>query len=559
MERLVECVPNFSEGKDKSVIDAITSVISSIPGVELLDVDPGADTNRTVVTFVGVPDAAVEAAFEAIKKAAELIDMSKHHGAHPRMGATDVCPFIPVRGMSMDDCANLARELGQRVGEELRIPVYLYEYAATSKERVNLASIRQGEYEGLVDKLQKPRWKPDFGPSEFNKKSGATVIGARKFLIAYNVNLNTRSQRLAHNIALDIRERGRWMKDDDGKIIKDEKGKKLRKDGLLKDCKAVGWFIPEFDRAQVSINLTDFDETPPHKAFDTCCTVALNYGLRITGSEIVGLIPLEAMLQAGKYYLRKQDQSSGIPESMIIATAVQSLGLDELYKFNPQEKIIEYRIAKTSKRSLMAMQCNKFVDELSIDSPAPGGGSVAALCGALAAALTSMVANLTAGKKGFETIKPKMMNIAEEAQKLKDEFLADVDADTDAFNALMECMSMPKDTPELETLRINAIENATKAAIVIPMKVLERTIKVIEIAENVAEEGNPNSISDAGVAIVAIKAAAEGAYYNVIINLSGLTDTAYASEMKDKANRLRYTIDDKVVKAKTVVEKLLNA
>jgi glutamate formiminotransferase / formiminotetrahydrofolate cyclodeaminase len=557
MEKLVECVPNFSEGRNKDVVDAITGSITQISDVELLDVDPGADTNRTVVTFVGTPDAAVEAAFQAIKTASRLIDMSLHKGAHARMGATDVCPFIPISGLSIDDCIALTRQLGDRVGRELNIPVYLYEYAAQTEERRNLAFIRSGEYEALPEKLKKPEWKPDFGPAVFNSKSGATVMGVRKFLIAYNVNLNTRSRRLAHNIALDIRERGRWLKDENGKIVRDAKGKKVRKEGLLKECKAVGWFIDEYQRAQVSINLTDYEVTPPHLVFDTCVDVAKTYGLRVTGSELVGLIPRDAVTMAGRHYLNKQDLSTGIPEKMIVETAIQSLGLDEISPFDPKEKIIEYRIAKSEDTRLADMTCKAFADELSTDSPAPGGGSIAALCGSLAAGLAGMVANLTVDKKGFESIKQTMITVADTAQKLKDACMQDVDRDTMAFNDLMVCFGMPKGTAEQDKARSDAIEAATQTAILIPFGVLEKSLQVIDIAEIVARDGNPNSVSDAGVSILAARTAGEGAFLNVVINLESIQDASFAEDIKRKSDTLRVELHERAARVAAIVyEKL---
>ncbi len=538
MERIMECVPNFSEGRDLKIIQSITDAISAVAGVELLDVDPGADTNRTVVTMVGSPEQVVEAAFQAIKTASRVIDMTKHKGAHARMGATDVCPFVPVRGLTMEECVAFAHQLGERVGRELSIPVYLYESAATTPERQNLADVRKGEYEGLANKLKDPAWQPDYGPAEFNAKSGATIIGVRKFLIAYNVNINSRSRRLAHNIALDIREKGRWLRDDKGKIVKKD-GKKQRKPGKLKNCKAVGWYIDEYDRAQISINLTDYEVTPPHLAFDVCESLAPNYGVRVTGSELVGLIPLEAMLMAGRHYLTKQGLSTGIPEKQIVETAIQSLGLNELSHFDPKEKIIEYRLAGNASEKLVDMQCNAFADELSTDSPAPGGGSVAALCGALGAALAAMVANLTVGKKGFENVKPEMITVAEKAQQLKQELLDLVDRDTDAFNHLMTCFSMPKKTDEEKSARLAAIEQATQQATNIPLRVLELCVKIIDLAELTAQKGNPNSLSDAGVAVLSAQTGGEGAFLNVIINLQGITTQEFSDSVRSRALSLR--------------------
>jgi len=558
MIKLVECVPNFSEGRDEKIIEKISNAITSVDGVDLLDVDPGAETNRTVVTIVGAPDNVVEAAFRAIEAASKLIDMSKHQGAHARMAATDVCPFVPVSGMTMDDCVALAKRLGERVGSELNIPVYLYEEAAASPERQNLANVRQGEYEGLEKKLAMPEWAPDFGPARFNARSGATVIGARKFLIAYNVNVNSRSRRLAHNIALDIRERGRFQRDANKKFVRDENGEKVRKPGLLKACKAVGWVIPEYDRAQISINLTDFEETPPHRAFDACEERAGKYGLRVTGSELVGLIPLDAMILAGKHYLKKQNLSCGIPERMIVQTAIQSLGLNEITPFIPDEKIIEYRIAKKDKQNLVSMTCTEFTDELSSDSPAPGGGSVAALCGALGAGLAGMVANLTDEKKGYEDSKAFMSEIAEKGQTLKDAFLADVDRDTDAFNHLMACMGLPKSTKKDAAARTDAIRQATIDVTMIPFGVLERSLAVVELAKAMAEKGNPNSISDAGVGICSAQTAGMGAFLNVFINLADLDDPDLVEEIKNKALALRDALLKNSEEALDIVFKALN-
>ena len=538
MSKIVECVPNFSEGRDKSVIDQIAQAIKSVSGVKLLDVDPGADTNRTVFTIVGEPECVSEAAFQAIATASKLIDMRKHSGAHPRMGATDVCPFVPVRNMTMEECVQLAKNLGKRVGGELGIPVYLYEYAATTEKRRNLATIRAGEYEGLSEKIRKPEWKPDYGPAEFNPQSGATVIGARKFLIAYNVNINSRSQRLAHNIALDVRERGRWLRDADHKFARDEKGERIRVAGQLKECKAVGWYIKEYGCAQISMNLTDFEVAPVHAAFDACRESAAKYGLRITGSELVGLIPLDAMLEAGRYYLTQQGQSTGVPEPLLIQTAIQSLGLNEITPFNPEEKIIEYRLSDGSRFGQLAqMSCGEFVDELSTDSPAPGGGSVAALCGAMAAGLTAMVGNLTIDKREFAGVKKEMLSATDEAQKLKDEFLRDVDRDTDAFNELMACFALPKDDDAQVSKRQEAIEKATQNATLIPLEVLKRTKKVVQIAEIMALRGNQKSVSDAGVGAHSALCAAESAFLNVMINLDGCGDKDWMANISLQAKK----------------------
>jgi len=535
--KLVECVPNFSEGRDTAKIDIITAEISSTEGVTLLDVDPGKDTNRTVVTLVGTPEGAVEAAFKAIAKAAEVIDMSQHQGAHARMGATDVCPFVPVSGLTTDDCVELARQLGKRVGEELGIPVYLYEYAAARPERKNLANVRAGEYEGLAEKLKDPEWKPDFGPVEFKPGPGATVIGVREFLIAYNVNLNTRNTKIAKELAFSIREKGRLKRGPDRKIVRDENGKALREPGRFKECKAVGWYMEDFGRAQVSINLTNFRVTPPHLVFDECSKLAEKLGARVTGSELVGLIPLEAMTTAGRYYLKKQGRTSGVPESELIHTAVLSLGLDDLYPFEKEKKIIEYRVRK--QESLVTMKTSDFTDLLSTDSPAPGGGSVAALCGALSGALTSMVGALTHGKKGYEDAFDEVEALGIEGQNLKDAFLHDVDRDTDAFNRVMAAARLPKKTDEDKAAREEAMQSANRDATLVPLDVLKRAWEAAQAARRIVEKGNRNSVSDGGVAALTARAAAEGAYLNVLINLPGITDEVFKAKTLKKAEEVR--------------------
>ncbi|NPA74559.1 MAG: glutamate formimidoyltransferase [Euryarchaeota archaeon] len=539
MEKIVECVPNFSEGRDMKVIEEIVNEIKNTPDVYLLDVDPGEATNRTVVTFVGSPEGVKEAAFKAIKKAAELIDMREHHGAHPRMGATDVCPFVPVKGVTMEDCVRLAEELGKRVGEELGIPVYLYEYAAREEYRRNLADIREGEYEALPDKLKNEKWKPDFGPAEFNEhvaKTGATVIGARDFLIAYNVNLNTTDKKLAHKVAKIIREKGYKKKMPDGT--------KQQIPGRLKNVKAIGWYIDEYKRAQISINLTNFHETPLWKVFEVAEEEANKLGLRVTGSEIVGLIPLEAMLDVGRHFLKKQGKSTAVPEVDIVHEAILSLGLNDVAKFDPEEKIIEYKIEKMESRSkLVDMRITEFADELSRNSPAPGGGSVAALNGALSASLISMVAALTHGKKKYKDVWEDVEKIGNEAQSLKHKFIELIDRDTEAFDAFMAAMKLPKKTEEEKMLRAAEMEKATKHAIEIPMETLRSSIKLVELAAQIAEKGNKNALSDAGVAALTAYSAAYGAYLNVKINLAGLSDEEYkektareASEMLEKVS-----------------------
>ena len=536
MIKLVECVPNISEGRDRSVIDAVTAEVSATDGVTLLDVDPGADTNRTVITFVGEPDQVVEAAFRLIKRAAELIDMTTHSGEHPRQGATDVCPFVPVSGVTMEECVELANRLGERVGTDLGIPVFLYENAARTPERRSLADIRVGEYEAWPKKLGKPEWAPEYGPNEFLPRTGAVVMGAREFLVAYNVNVDTRHKNLAHQIALDIRERGRSKRDENGKFVRDAEGRKVHQDGLLKECRAVGWYIDEYGQAQVSINLTNYHVTSIHKAFDTCCEVAKTYGLRVTGSEIVGLVPREAMLMAGRHYLLKHGLWTGVPEKEVIDTAILSLGLNDVAPFNAREKIVEYAV-EARDDSLVGMTCTAFADELSTDSPAPGGGSVASLCGSLSASLSAMVAALTRGKKGYEEAQEELATIADRGQRLKDEFLLDVDRDTDAFNALMDALRLPKKTEEEQAARDAAIRAATEEATRIPLGVLKRSLPALELAEVVAQKGNQNSLSDAGVAALTARACAEGAYYNVLINLQDLEPSEFAQQTREDANR----------------------
>lgn len=538
MQKLIECVPNFSEGRDRSVLDAIAAEISGVEGAVLLDVDPGAATHRTVFTFVGGPEAVAEGAFRAIRKAAELIDMSKHKGAHPRMGATDVCPFVPVSGVTMEECAEVARTVAERVGRELRIPVYLYEKAARRPERESLASIRAGEYEGLAEKLKNPDWAPDYGPAEFNPRSGATVIGAREFLIAYNVNLNTRDRKLANEIALSIRETGRLKKDARGNSVVDAAGNKVRTQGLLPAVRAVGWYIEEYGCAQVSINLLNYNITPPHLAFEACVEEARKLGLRVTGSELIGLIPRAAILQAGHYYLEKQGKSSGVPERELVHAAVRSLGLAELTPFDPDQKVIEYRI-RERKGSLVELTARGFADELSSDSPAPGGGSVAALCGALSAALGAMVANLTVGKKGLEEAWEPMKSAARRGQTLKDWFLSAVDEDTAAFNKVMDAFRLPGKSPEDAAVKEAAVQEATRLATEIPVSVLERSLDALDLAEETARQGNPNSASDAGVAALCARTCAEGAWLNVCINLKNLTDQEWVAATRAKADEAR--------------------
>ena len=514
--KLIECVPNISEGRDVAVINAITDEIVGTDGAELLDVDRGEATNRTVVTFVGTPAAVEEAAFRVIARAAELIDMSTHHGEHPRMGATDVCPFVPVEGATMEDCARIARSLARRVGDDLGIPVFLYEHAAADGRR-SLAEVRRGEYEGLAGRAD----PPDFGPREFNARAGATAIGAREFLVAYNVNLNTRDRRLAHQVAQAVRELGTPQRDAAGKIVKDENGKTVFDPGRFKECKAVGWYIDEYDRAQVSINLTDHNVTSIHAVFDACREEADERGMRVTGSEIVGLVPRRALLAAGDHYLAAQGKPTGVPEPDRIRSAMLSLGLDELGPFDPDAKVVEYRY-RGAPAGLRSRTLAGFADELSTESPAPGGGSAAALLGALSAALSSMVAALTFTKKGMEDTRPTMEVVGRRGQALKDWFLDAVDRDTDAFNSVLAAIRLPRKTDADRETRDEAMAAANQGATLVPLEVLERCVQALELAVVVVRDGNPNSVTDAGVASVSAVAAAEGASLNVRINLAGL-------------------------------------
>jgi len=535
--RLIECVPNFSEGRDDKIIAAITDAIKSVSGVKLLDVDPGVSTNRTVVTFVGEPESALEAAFQVIKTAQQLIDMRKHSGVHPRMGATDVCPFVPVSCVTMEECTKLAERLGQRVGEELKIPVYLYANSARRSDRQSLADIRKGEYEALPQKMKDPNFKPDFGPAEFNAQSGATVIGARPFLIAYNVNLNTKSKKLANEIALNIREAGRAEKGPDGAILKDKDGVSIKKSGLLKACRAVGWYVDEYERAQISINLLDSSVTSMHHAFDACCKQAEEFGLRVTGSEIVGLVPLSAMIEAGRHYLAKQGRSTGVSEQELVTTAIQSLGLADLAPFDPQNKIIEYKV-RTAEKLLIKKTVADFLDQLASESPAPGGGSVSALCGALSASLTAMVANLSYEKKGLESHRPTMQATAVRAQELKQKLARAVDNDMQAFNRIIDARRLPKMTKEEIEVRRTALFEANKGAVNVPLQVLKDCSELLEMAAIVVKDGNQNSLSDAGCAVLNAVAAAEGAFMNVLINLAGFAKDGEEGLFREQAGRI---------------------
>ena len=541
MQKIIECVPNFSEGRDLEVIRQITAPIESVEGVSLLNVDPGASTNRTVVTFAGNLDAAVEAAFRAIQKAAELIDMRKHTGAHPRMGATDVCPFIPVSNVSWEEAIECARKLAKRVGEELKIPVYLYEKAASDPARSNLSIIRAGEYEGFFEKIKQPQWKPDFGPAVFNEKSGGSVIGAREFLVAYNANLNTKAVRRANSVAFDVRENGRAKTEDgtpSGKPVLDKKGEPVREPGMLKHVKAIGWYVEEYGIAQVSMNLTNLEVTPLHAAFDACVESAGKRGLRVTGSEIVGMVPKKCLTEAGRYFLRKQNWSEGAAEEELIDVAIRSMGLSELKPFDPKEKIVEYKMESAARQSLVKMDLRQFCNETLSDSPAPGGGSVAALMGALGVSLGGMVANLSAGKRGWDDKLQFFSDWAVKAQQLKDELLFLVDEDTAAFNKVMAAFGLPKDSAEEKAARSAAVQLANKYAAEIPLRVMETASKAYQLLGEMAGKGNPASISDVGVGLLAVRACIEGAAMNVRINLAGLKDPQFSASLREKMQRI---------------------
>jgi len=537
-EQLIECVPNFSEGRNLSVIKQITDEIESVDGVKLLDVDPGKATNRTVVTFVGAPGPVIEAAFLAIKKASEVIDMSKHQGEHPRMGATDVCPLIPISGISMEEVAEWARKLGKRVGDELGIPIYLYEEAASKAEWKNLAIIRAGEYEALPEKLGKPEWKPDFGPEKFNEKAGATAVGARDFLIAYNVNLNTTSTRRANSVAFDVREKGRIKREGgkvNGPIIKDENGEPVREAGSCKAVKAIGWYIEEYGIAQISMNLTDIKATPLHIAFEECRKSANKRGLRVTGSELVGLVPLKVMLDAGHYFLKQQRRSLGVSEAEIIKIAVKSMGLDELTPFDPDKKIIEYQLKEEGDNALASMSLQQFVDETASESVAPGGGSVSAYVGALGVSLGGMVANLSAHRRVWDNRWEEFSVWAEKAQQLKESLMHLVDEDTRAFNHIITAVRLPKSTAEEKTAREAAMQEATRYATEVPFQTMVTAMDAFALLKEMAEKGNPNSASDAGVGALCARAAIRGAYLNVRTNAKDLTDKTYVETLLKKA------------------------
>ena len=543
--QLIECVPNFSEGRDLNIIRQITDEIETVEGVRLLNTDPGKATNRTVVTFVGTPAAVIEAAFRAIRKAGELIDMSRHKGEHPRMGATDVCPLVPIAGISMEETAAWAQQLAKRVGEELQIPVYLYESAQPNKERSNLSVIRAGEYEGFSKKIKEPEWKPDFGPAVFDAKRGATVIGARDFLVAYNVNLNTTSTRRANAIAFDVREAGRNVMVD---------GVKVNQPGTLKSVKAIGWFIEEYGVAQISMNLTNISITPVHIAFDEVCTKAASRGIRVTGSELVGLIPLQAMLEAGKYFLRKQQRSTGVSEKELIKIAVKSMGLDELGPFKPEERIIEYLLRNAADEKLVRMSLTGFSEEAASESPAPGGGSVSAYVGALGVSLAVMVANLSSHKRGWDDRWEEFSNWAEEGEMIRRQLLALVDADTLAFNRIMAAMGMPKGNDTEKAARSAAIQEATRFAIEIPFKVMETVYSSMNLIKAMVEKGNPNSVTDAAVGALCARSAVLGAYLNVKINAGGCEDRQWVEDILAKGS----TIENKTIALEKEIIQIAN-
>ncbi|KGE87792.1 glutamate formimidoyltransferase [Phaeodactylibacter xiamenensis] len=543
---LIECVPNFSEGRDPAVLKQITDAIEAVEGVKLLDVDPGKATNRTVVTFVGAPEPVIEAAFQAMKKASEVIDMSKHTGEHPRMGATDVCPLIPIAHITMEEVAEWAHKLARRAGEELGIPIYMYESAATKPAWRNLATVRSGEYEALPDKLAKPEWKPDYGPAKFNATAGATAVGARDFLIAYNVNLNTTSVRRANSVAFDVREQGR-VKREGGKVsgaaLKDENGNALREPGKCKGVKGIGWYIEEYGIAQISMNITDVRQTPLHIAFEACRESANRRGMRVTGSELVGLVPLQVMLDAGHYFLKQQRRSLGASEEEVIKIAIKSMGLDELGPFDPQQKIIEYQLAEDTPTPLLNMSLRTFSNETASESVAPGGGSVAAYVGALGASLGTMVANLSSHRRVWDDRWAEFSEWAERGQRIKDGLLALVDEDTRSFNDIIAAVRMPKGTEAEKAARHEAMQEATKYATEVPFRTMELALETFEVCKAMAEKGNPNSASDAGVGALCARAAVHGAWLNVRINAGDIEDKAWVEAKLSAAQSIAAKAD----------------
>jgi glutamate formiminotransferase/formiminotetrahydrofolate cyclodeaminase len=557
-KQIIECVPNFSEGRDAQVLEKIADAVRSVEGVKLLDIDPGKATNRTVFTFVGEPSAVVEGAFQAIKTASECIDMRKHSGEHPRMGATDVCPLIPISGISMEETVEWSRKLAKRIGEELEIPVYLYEFSASAPYRKNLADIRSGEYEGLKEKITKPEWKPDFGPASFNPKCGATVIGARNFLVAYNINLNTTSTRRANAIAFDVREKGRVKREGDpltGKPVLDEHGQPVFEPGMLKSVKAIGWFIEEYGIAQISMNLTDITICKVHEAFEAVKKKSEERGIRVTGSELVGLIPKQALLDAGRFYLTMQERSAGIPEREIIKIAVKSLGLDELKPFEPDKKIIEYLMDGEAGNTLTGKTVSDFVYETSSESPAPGGGSISALCGSLGAALGTMVANLSAHKRGWDHRWEYFSEIAEKGMEIQTKLLFLVEEDTRAFNLIMEAFKLPNDTQEQKNLRKAAIQEATRYAAEVPLNVMQTAYEAFDVLKAMALEGMESSISDVGVGVLCLRTCIHGAWLNVKINAKSLTDAAVKDNLLQQGNNLISTTEAKAEELLALVER----
>ncbi|MEO1434206.1 MAG: glutamate formimidoyltransferase [Bacteroidota bacterium] len=558
---LIECVPNFSEGRDPAIIRQITDAIQSVEGVQLLDVDPGKATNRTVVTFVGTPEAVIDAAFLGIQKAAELIDMRQHSGEHPRQGATDVCPLIPISGVSMEETIEYAKKLAQRVGEELEIPIYLYEHAASKPEWQNLATIRAGEYEALPKKLGTSEWNPDFGPNRFNEKAGVTVIGARDFLVAYNINLNTTSTRRANSVAFDVRERGRVKRDGhpiNGKPVLDENGHKVFDPGMCKHVKAIGWYIEEYGIAQISMNLTNIRETPLHEAFEACRTSANNRGLRVTGSELVGLVPLRVMVDAGKFFLRQQRRSVGVSERELIRIAIKSLGLDELSPFDPDQKIIEYQLQKHFPKPLINMKLDAFANETASESPAPGGGSISAYVGALGISLGGMVANLSAHRRIWDDRWDEFSAHAEQAQQLKDQLLHLVDEDTNAFNRVMDAFRLPKGSAAEKTKRSEAIQAATQYAIEVPLQVMKVASACFPLLREMAQNGNPNSVSDAGVGALCTRAAIHGAFLNVQINVGDYKDQTFVQQVLAEGEALAKAADEQEREIMTIVRAVMH-
>ncbi len=547
MQKIVECVPNISEGQDQAIIDACANAAAQVDGCELLDVDPGADTNRTVITLAGDPEAVLEGAFQLIAASHRLIDMRKHKGEHPRAGATDVCPFVPVANMTMDECVELANRLGKRVGDELDVPVYLYEFAASKEEWRNLAVVRKGEYEALTKKMQDPEWKPDFGPHEFRPRFGAVHISARKFLIAYNINLNSKSTKIAGALAKAIREKGTLWEDEDGNYVYWPNGNRKIIPGLFDHCKAAGWYLDQIQQCQVTMNLTDMDVTAPHIVFDTVCDLGSEMGVRVTGSEIVGLIPLQPMLEAGRYFLEKQDRSVAVDNDELVRVAIESMNLTDVAEFDPQKKIVEYAIAAQDKRAkLVDLTLTGFDNELASESPAPGGGSVAALAGSLAASLAAMVTNLTHGKPEYYYDWEEMEEAGVEGQQLKDALLKAIDDDTDSFNAVMDAMRMPKKTKEEKQARLEAMDEANKQATLIPYSVVENSLKCFDLLDVVAERGNPNSISDVGVGALCAHTAVHGAALNVRINLPGIKDEDFKQKMREGVKKMTSEADQRV-------------